>query len=170
MQINTGVNMKKLALSVLIVALMVGCVPTTPMYQESSYVVRTYEYSESTARNLEPEHTMLLTPLIADLEVSSKKIYYTEKDAFADVEINENVIQNIDEYKKIALCRAAQQHKADVLVGAMIEVETINERLVITISGYPAYYKNFRNATVKDTELIKVSQIFRNDLGVAVVQ
>ncbi len=162
--------MKKLVLFTLLVTLMVSCAPTTPLYQEASYVVRTYEYSESTARNLEPEHTMLLTPLIADLEVSSKKIYYTEKEAFADVVVDESVIQNIDEFKKIALCRAAQQHKADVLVGAMIEVETIDERLVITISGYPAYYKNFRNATVKDTELIKVSQIFRNDLGVAVVQ
>ncbi|MBP3440799.1 MAG: hypothetical protein J6K24_06105 [Tidjanibacter sp.] len=162
--------MKKLVLFTLLVTIMVSCAPTTPLYQEASYVVRTYEYSESTARNLEPEHTMLLTPLIADLEVSSKKIYYTEKEAFADVVVDESVIQNIDEFKKIALCRAAQQHKADVLVGAMIEVETIDERLVITISGYPAYYKNFRNATVKDTELIKVSQIFRNDLGVAVVQ
>lgn len=147
---------------------MVGCAPVAPQAEE--FVVYSYEYSESTARNLEPEHTTLLTPLIADLEVSSKKIYHTERDAFRDVIIDENVIRSIDEYKKIALCSAAQQHKADVLVGAMIKVETINERLVITISGYPAYYKNFRNATQKDAELVRSSQIFQNNLGVAVVQ
>lgn len=162
--------MKRLVLFSLVATTMVGCAVQAPIEPSSqSQIVKTYEYSEATARNLEPEHTMLLTPLIADLSVSNKKIYHVEKEAFKDIVIDQAVIANIDEFKKIALCCAAQESKADVLVGAMVKVETINERLVITISGYPATYKNFRNATTKDTGLIKESQIFQNNLGIAVV-
>lgn len=148
---------------------MVSCTVVEPAIEPQSKVVKTYEYSEATARNLEPEHTMLLTPLIADLNVSNKKIYHVEKDAFKDILVDKNVIANIDEFKKIALCCAAQESKADVLVGAMIKVETINQRLVITVSGYPATYKSFRNATTKDAELIRTAQIFQNSLGIEVV-
>lgn len=160
--------MKKLVLLSFVALAMVSCMvqaPTEPQKQ----IVKTYEYNEATARNLEPEHTMLLTPLIADLNVSNKKIHHIEKDAFKDIVVDEWVITNIDEFKKIALCCAAQESNADVLVGAMIKVETINERLVITVSGYPATYKSFRNATTKDADLIRASQIFHNNLGVAVV-
>ncbi len=114
------------------------------------------DYQESTARNLEPEHFMLLTPLIADLEVSETKITYTEKAAFLDFPVTTAMIKEIPEFKKIALSRAARSCNADVMVGTTIDVIT-NDRglLEITVTGYPAHYRRFRNVALEDIELIR---------------
>lgn len=122
------------------------------------------DYQESTARNLEPEHFMLLTPLIADLEVSSTKITYTEKAAFLDFPVTTTMIKEIPEFKKIALSRAARSCNADVMVGTTIDVITNAQGLLeITVTGYPAHYRQFRNATLEDIDLIK--QTRRADRG-----
>ena len=71
-------------------------------------VTSTLEYMESSARVLEADHNMLLTPVIADIEVSSKKISYTEKEMFANLEVTQALLKNISELKKIALSRAAR--------------------------------------------------------------
>lgn len=114
------------------------------------------DYQESTARNLDPEHFMLLTPLIADLEVSETKITYTEKSAFLDFPVTTAMIKEIPEFKKIALSRAARSCNADVMVGTTIDVIT-NDRglLEITVTGYPAHYRRFRNVALEDIELIR---------------
>lgn len=156
------IKMKRFFLTLSVAAVMfTGCATTT--------VVQTTDYMESSARVLEPEQSMLLTPLIADLKVSNEKIYYTETEAFANLEVTPSLLQNISELKKIALSRAARAHKADVLVGSTIDVTTKNQRLEITISGYPAYYVKFRNANDKDVELLKsIRQLDTKD-GAAVV-
>lgn len=121
-----------------------------------------HAYYESSVRILEPEQSMLLSPVMADLEVSKTKVVHTEKAAFADIRITQAVIANMSEFKKIALSRAAKAHNADVLVGTIIDVATVNKRLEITVSGYPAFYRNFRTATVKDTELVKAALSIKN--------
>jgi hypothetical protein len=110
---------------------------------------------ESSARVLEAEHTLLSTPLIADVEVSDKKITYTEKEMFANLEVNNKRIDEMPELKKIALSRAAQAHNADILVGATIDVVTKNERLEITVTGYPAHYVKFRNVSEQDIKVME---------------
>ena len=46
-----------------------------------------------------------------------------------------------------------------MIIGAMVEVITNeNGRLEITITGYPARYTNFRNATSEDMDLVKKGQ------------
>lgn len=149
--------MKKVFLICIFASMLSGCATTY------------YNYSESSARNLEPEHTMLTTPLIADLDVRAKKIKYVETEAFEDVIVDRTIVDYISEFKKIALASAAEAHNADILVGATIKVETINDRLVITVTGYPAIYKNIRNATIKDAELVSKSQIFINTNNTEVV-
>lgn len=153
--------MKRIFYFVAATFLLASCTTTS--------VLTTFDYQEASARNLEPEHTMLLTPLIADLEVSPEKIYYVEREAFAKFPVDDIMVKNMPEFKKIALSRAAKAHDADVLVGTIMDITTDNGQLVIAVSGYVAKYKNFRNATTKDTELIREAQIFRNDLGGAVV-
>lgn len=141
--------MKKVLFSLSIaVAMLTSCATTTTITQITDYM-------ESSARVLEPEHSMLLSPLIADLKVSETKVYHTETEAFANLEVTPNLIQNISELKKIALSRAARAHKADVLVGASIDVTTKNGRLEIIISGYPAHYTKFRNAAIGEIELLR---------------
>lgn len=142
-------------------AMFTGCATTQ--------VVQTTDYMESSARVLEAEQAMLLTPIIADLKVSETKVYYTETEAFTNFEVTPALLQNITELKKIALSRAARAHKADVLVGSTIDVITKNKRLEITVSGYPAYYVKFRNVSDKDVEMQKSVRTLNTKDGADVV-
>ena len=153
--------MKRLFIIIAATAIVASCA-IQPMTPPTTVATITYDYQESSVRILEPEQSMLLSPVMADLEVSDQKITHTEKNAFADIKVTPDVIRNISEFKKIALSRAAKAHNADVLVGTIIDVVTKNQRLEITVSGYPAYYRNFRNATVADTELIKAALSVKN--------
>jgi len=155
--------MKRLSLTLAVaIATLTSCATTQ--------VIQNTDYMESYARVLEADQSMLLTPLIADLKVSDTKIYYTETEAFANFEVTPALLQNITEFKKIALSRAARAHKADVLVGATIDIATKNKRLEITVSGYPAYYVKFRNANEKDIELLKSVNTINTKDGADVVK
>ncbi len=125
----------------------------------------TYDYNEATARNIEPEYAVFTTPIVADLDITPKRITHIEKDAFADIVVDAYTLrkENIEGYKKIALARAAKAHNADVLIGSMIEIRTIDSSLVITVTGFPAKYVNFRNATREDTQLMRDAMLFRNN-------
>lgn len=132
---------------------LTSCVPTQTLIS----------YSESSARLLEGKSTYVITPIIADLDVSKKKISYEEKEAFSGLIVTRTAVNNIDVYKRIALGNAAKQYDADIIVGAEVDVKTVNQRLVITVSGYPAKYVNFRNATEKDIELVNNANSIQNN-------
>lgn len=117
------------------------------------------DYKESSARTLEATHQIFTTPLVADLKISGKKINHIEKDAFADYIVDENIVNYISDFKKIALGCAVKKYNADALVGTVFDVITDQTgHLVITVSGYPATYTNFRNATTDDISLIKEAE------------
>ena len=143
--------MKKLYFSIVVLAMTLASCSTKNQF----IVTELIDYMESSARILEPEHKMLATPLIADLQVSDKKISYTEKEMFANLEVTNLLLNNMPELKKIALSRAAQAHNADMLVGATIDVVTKNERLEITVTGYPAHYVKFRNVSEQDIKVME---------------
>ena len=64
------------------------------------------------------------------------------------------------ELKKIALSKAAKIYDADLLVGTIIDVITNDAGLLeITVSGYPAKYTNFRNATKTDIENVQAARV-----------
>lgn len=161
--------MKKLLLSVAILVAMTSC--ATYEYVPQTTTTTTTEthlsYSEASTRIVEGRSSFAITPVIADLKVSDKKITHVEIEAFADFNVTRNVINNIETYKSIALCRAAKVHNADVLVGVEIEVETVERHLVITVTGYPAKYTKFRNATEKDLSLVNTAKL--TDKGIAIV-
>ena len=118
-----------------------------------------FDFQESSARNLEPHHTMLLTPLIADIEVSQTKIKHVEKEAFANYVVDKDVSKHIPGFKKIALSRAAHAYNADVMVGTTIDIVTDNDgHIAITVSGYPAHYKNFRTVTKEELDIIRTAR------------
>lgn len=122
------------------------------------YDIERIEYQESSARTLESDQQMFLAPVIADLEVSPTRITHTEREAFANIEITPEVIDAIATFKSIALSQAAHAFKADVIVGATIDVRTNSSgRLEITVTGYPASYCNFRIAQRTELELIELA-------------
>ena len=117
------------------------------------------DYKESSARTLEATHQIFTTPLVADLMISGEKINHIEKDAFEDYIVDENIVNYISDFKKIALGCAVKKYNADALVGTVFDVITNQTgHLVITVSGYPATYTNFRNATTDDISLIKEAE------------
>lgn len=127
--------------------------------QKIDRVETSVDYMESSARYLEPSQNIMTTPMIADLQVIGSSISYTETEAFKNYEVTEDLIKLVPGFKSIALSRAARAHKADVIIGAMVDVITNAQgRLEITITGYPARYTNFRNATNDDIELVKLGQ------------
>ena len=119
-----------------------------------------YEIEELSGRTLEAVSTMLVTPVIADLDVSQQRVTYIETAAFANKEVTKDMISNLDDLKAVALANAAQYYNADIMVGSIINVRTVNKHLVITVQGYPATYKNFRNVTLQDLEVVKGSKVF----------
>ena len=124
-------------------------------YAQKSDVVKV-DYMESSSRYLEPTQSIMTTPLIADLSVIGGQISYTETEAFEDYEVTEALIELVPSFKAVALCHAARAHKADMIIGAMVDVITNDKgRLEITITGYPAKYVNFRNATMEDMNLVQ---------------
>ena len=140
--------------------LALGVVASLTMAQKNVSV----EYQESSTRNLEPEHYMVTAPLIADIKVTADKITYTETEAFLKFPITADNIKDIKaampEFKKIALSRAAKAHDADLLVGTIIDVTTDPGGFIrITVSGYPAKYVNFRNATSQDMDIVRSARI-----------
>lgn len=150
--------MKLIYTSLAVLAIVVSsCRPMT--YVEESVQVAvteiTTDYSESTSRILDAESNLLVMPIVANLDVEKKKFVHVEREAFADIKVTNASIANIDKYKRIALGRATKACGADILISPNIEVVTEDSRFVITVTGYPAKYKDFRNATAKDVELVK---------------
>lgn len=143
---------------ILVIAIAIGSV-TIASAQKIDRIETSVDYMESSARYMEPSQNIMTTPLIADLEVIGASISYTETEAFKNYEVTEDLIKLVPGFKSIALSRAARAHKADVIIGAMVDVVTNEQgRLEITITGYPARYTNFRNATNNDIELVKHGQ------------
>ena len=134
-------------------ALLIGV--TISSFAQTKDVV---EYSESSARNLEPVQSVMILPLIAEMKVISDRISYTEVDAYKNYYVTPTIVSNVPNFKKIALSKAAHKYGADALVGAVFDVITnASGHLEITVTGYPAKYVNFRNATKEDIELISTS-------------
>lgn len=108
-------------------------------------------YREASGRNIEPLQNVVINPLLADLElISETKQTYTET---SDLVVNyATKIEQIDAAKNMALLNAAKKYDADTMVAALVSVDTNDDgNLVITITGYPARYTNFRKMTSADT-------------------
>lgn len=143
--------MKKITFALLFIACAFG------VYGQNSRI--SVDYKESSARNLEPKHSVMISPLLADLQVSAERISYTESEMFKDYLVTPDVVKYIADFKKVALSRAAAYYRSDVIIGAIIDVITNAQgRLEITVSGYPAKYVNFRNATAEDLKLVREAQ------------
>lgn len=147
--------MKKLTLALILCASVFGV-----SAQNSRISV---DYKESSVRNLEPIQSVVVAPLIADLKVDPVRISYTETEMFKDYLVTPDVVKYIADFKKIALSRAAAANSADLIIGAIVDVITnASGRLEITISGYPAKYVNFRNATPEELKMVRESQEIYN--------
>lgn len=141
--------MKKLLLSVISAMTVASCATQQTIYR----------YREASGRNIEPAQNAVITPAVADLKITSDaRVTHTEH--FNEL-VTPEIIKQIDNFKKMALLNAANKYNADTMVAALINVDTDrNGYLVITVSGYPAKYVNFR--------VMKESDLWITNIGVAI--
>lgn len=85
-------------------------------------------------------------PLVADLDVSKQKLSFSRT--------YEKI--SADEARDYVTAEFAMGQNCDVIVHPMYETLTSNVdgvvKVDVTVSGYPAFYKNIRNFESKDTD------------------
>ncbi len=158
--------MKKL--SILLTGLLLLSGHAVRAQRDNTRVNENYWYNSTAARNLEASHEMLVTPLLADVEIRKEngveKRVTWEKEYRVDISATDTwKAQTIDQLKRQALFDVTNDYDADVIVGALISAQTVDEnddgmtdragdqyKVMIRIIGYPANYRNFRPAKQTD--------------------
>lgn len=88
---------------------------------------------------------VLQNPVVADLDVRETKV----SGSATGSSTAPNVVKNM------ALADAIKKANADVLVEPTFELSTKGGKTTATVQGFPATYRNFRNATPADSLLIQ---------------
>ncbi len=86
-------------------------------------------------------------PLLADLDVKETKVTATAKGTLSK--------EGIDFVKNQAVASALKTTNGDILVEPKYEVETVNDDITVTVTGFPANYKNFRQLKAEDSTFLK---------------
>ena len=126
----------------------------------------TYTYQESTARYVEPLRAGFISPVVADMTVSEKKIENTvevyaelKKQQISDIlsaDLQGRESALVLGWKKYALAETLKKYNADDIVAPTFTItpsETKMNVLLITVTGHTAVYNNFRKATKNDVEM-----------------
>lgn len=85
-------------------------------------------------------------PVIVELDVNQKKVTAT---------VSGKLGSNVDVLKAEAISVAVKNAGADVLVEPTYTIVKNRSTSTVTVSGFPATYKNFRDITIEDVPLIK---------------
>lgn len=86
-------------------------------------------------------------PVLVDLDVKQTKVTGTA--TFAEG-------SSLEIVKQTAVADAIKKSAADILVEPTFSTETSGTRITATVTGFPAFYKNFRPITVDDLPLLQV--------------
>ena len=85
-------------------------------------------------------------PVIVDLDVKPTKVSAT---------VNGKLGSNVETLKSEAVSMACKNSGADVLVEPTYTIVSNRGNSTVTVSGFPATYKNFRDIKTEDVPLIK---------------
>ena len=86
-------------------------------------------------------------PTIVDLDVNGAKVSGRAVAKFGE---------NIEDVKLLLVAEVLRKSNADVLVEPRYAFETVNNETTISVSGFPATYKNFRPLKEEDLKLINL--------------
>jgi predicted thioredoxin/glutaredoxin len=86
-------------------------------------------------------------PVIADLDVKETKIIKT---------ITLKSMESLENAKNEIIRELLNENNADLLVEPKFESKTKNGKTDLTVTGWLAYYKNFRTIEEKDIKLLEV--------------
>lgn len=86
-------------------------------------------------------------PVIADLDVKEQKVTKT---------ITLKSMENLESAKNEIIRELLTENNADLLVEPKFESKSKNGKTDLTVTGWLAYYKNFRTIEEKDIKLLEV--------------
>ncbi len=92
-------------------------------------------------------------PVVVDLDVKETKVSGTVEWKGGGA--------SITTLKEMAMTDAIVKANADILVEPKFDIHVKGRRKTVAVSGYPATYKNFRNAVPGDTLVMKVGKMSR---------
>lgn len=122
-------------------------------------VVMVVNASCSISKTVSSAYTLLPNTniTIADLDIQENKV--TGEYRF-DIQLDREKTVDKQELLNNAIYNALRPLKADVLVAAQYQIESSSRgnRMFynVTVTGYPAYYRNFRSSDVKDVEFKEI--------------
>ncbi len=90
-------------------------------------------------------------PVIADLDVQPTKQQMTK---------SYTKVLSMEAAKNNVIRELLKQYNADVLIEPTFESETKNGITTITVKGWPASYKNFRQISEKDIQFLEVAPYY----------
>jgi hypothetical protein len=100
----------------------------------------------SSAKTLDITSTITQKPTLADLDVKESKVTgtFSSKAPF-----------NFEVVKQEAVANALRTVNADLLVEPKYESTVTTSSITVTVTGYPAFYKNFRAMKAEDLILLE---------------
>ena len=96
---------------------------------------------------------VLHLPVVADLNVRPVKVSYTVN--------NKNKVATLNNLRENAIAGALQEQKADVLLEPSYTIERKRGTTSVTVTGWVADYKNFRNMDTTDLQLFEAGKLHR---------
>lgn len=141
-----------------VIAVMLG-LPIAALAQKSNV---TYTITESSSTFIEPTPVIVTTPLIADVTIIGEKITYVEPDALKIFPIND--FKQLPQLRGVVVARAIRAHNADLIIGVSFDMETTAQgELKVTVTGFPAKYTNFHNASYEEMRTVALAKMAVND-------
>lgn len=89
-------------------------------------------------------------PVLVDMDVKEEKVTAT---------INARGKKVSDDIKNQVLAEAIKKSNADVLVEPRFETDIKGRKMTVTVTGFPATYKNFHTIKQDEVELLKLGKV-----------
>lgn len=100
------------------------------------------------------EPLVMATPLVADLDIETKKVEGTATMGFTP-----GMSSPIEECKSSAIGKALVASSSDVLIEPFYIIETTDNSVTVKVQGFPARYKNFRKDAITIDSLTKLNTV-----------
>lgn len=116
-------------------------------------------FEESSARMLDPEVRMFITPQICDMQMLSEGRETFGPYRFEIKDLGSTTNADLDNMKARALYRAVLESGADAVIEPMYNsyvMDSDPKTMIVELSGYPVKYYNFRSLSPSEIEMIRV--------------
>ncbi len=136
--------------------LILGCIVAA---FSSCATVKT-SFSDTQARIQEVHTAAYAKPLTVELIVDTVKGRINDPWIFTKEEVEIDMRGDLTNVRSRAVYLSSQKHNADVIVAPMFNVETSKDGkgYQVTVTGFPAYFKNWQPAKESDYEWIRTEK------------